>query len=98
MVSLPYYRKIRKYGQHKFKRLAVNVFGCDEGKDEETLSREAIDCIESFIDELGIPKTLRELGAAEDMLPKIADSVFPEDGGYKKLTRDEVLEILKECY
>lgn len=98
VVSLPYYRKIRKYGQHKFARLAVNVFGCDRSKDEETLSLEAIDCIEGFIDELGIPKTLRELGATEEMMPKIADSVCPESGGYKTLTKDDVLEILKECY
>jgi alcohol dehydrogenase class IV len=76
----------------------VNVFGCDRNKDEEALSLEAIDCIEGFIDELGIPKTLRELGAKEEMLPKIADSICPESGGYKTLTKDDVLEILKECY
>mgnify|MGYP002228336282 CR=1 FL=1 len=46
---------------------------------------------------LGIPTTLREVGATEDMLPKIANSSVILDGGYKKLTPDEILTILKEA-
>ena len=42
--------------------------------------------------------TLREIGATEEMLPLIANSTTLCDGGYKKLTSDEVLEILKACY
>ena len=30
------------------------------------------------------------------MIEGIADATFLLDGGYKKLTRDEVIEILKE--
>ena len=51
-----------------------------------------------FIKELGIPTTLREVGTTEDMLPKIANSSVILDGGYKKLTPDEILTILKEAY
>lgn len=32
------------------------------------------------------------------MLPKIANSSVILDGGYKKLTPDEILTILKEAY
>jgi alcohol dehydrogenase class IV len=42
--------------------------------------------------------SLKELGATEEMLPKIAESTFILEGGYKKLTSDEILEILKQCF
>ena len=47
--------------------------------------------------ELGLPLTLRELGASEDMLPLIANSTVP-GGGYKKMTAEDILTVLKECY
>ena len=31
-----------------------------------------------------------------EMIPKIADATFLLDGGYKKLTRDEVISILRQ--
>ncbi len=99
VVSLPYYRHILKHGEEKFARLARNVFGVDSsGKTAEALASCAVDALEAFIDRLGIPKTLRELGATEEMLEKIAYSVSPESGGYKRLTNEDVLEILKSCY
>ena len=47
--------------------------------------------------ELGIPATLREVEATEDMLPLIANSTIL-GGGYKQLTAEDVLNILKACY
>ena len=41
--------------------------------------------------------SIKELGATEEMLPLIANSV-DLGGGYHNLTREEVLEILKECF
>jgi predicted dehydrogenase len=38
----------------------------------------------------------KELGVTEDMIDGIADATFLFDGGYKALTRDEVVEIVKE--
>ena len=99
IVSLPYYRHILPEAEKKFARLAVNVFEVEKpGKTENELARAAIDSLEEFIDMLKIPKRLREVGATEQMLPKIAYSVTPEDSGYKRITQDEILEILKECY
>lgn len=99
IVSLPYYRFIADKGAHKFARLATNVFRISpEGKSQEELAAIAIDEIESFIDTLGIPKRLRDVGATEEMLPKIAYSVTPEGGGYKKLTNEDILSILKDCF
>ena len=39
---------------------------------------------------------ISELGATEAMIPAIADATFILDGGYKKLTREEVESILRE--
>jgi alcohol dehydrogenase YqhD (iron-dependent ADH family) len=98
VVSIPYYKHIYKYGINKFARFAENVFAIsplDKSTDELALA--GINALEDFIKELGIPLTLRELGVTEDMLEKIAYSV-EEGGGYKKVTREEILQILKECY
>ncbi|MBO5906804.1 MAG: iron-containing alcohol dehydrogenase [Clostridia bacterium] len=98
VISIPYYRYIYKYGLKKFVRFATNVWGASAtGKTDEQIALEGIKALESFSDELGIPKSLRELGAKEEMLPKIAYSV-EEGGGYKKLSHEEMLNILKACY
>ena len=99
IVSLPYYRMICPYGAHRFARLATSVFGITpDGRDESALAKEAILALEAFIDRLGIPKTLRSIGATEEMLPKIAASVTPETSGYKPLTAADVEAILRQCY
>ena len=98
VVSIPYYRYIYKDGLDKFVRFATKIWNVDEiGKTAEEVALEGIDCLQKFIVELGIPTTLRELGATEDMLSKIAYSTTP-GGGYKKLTQDDIYEILKQCY
>lgn len=98
-VSLPYYRHIAPYGLHKFARFATQVWGITpEGKTQEELASAGIDALEAFCKECGVVTSLRELGATEDMLPKIAESSFILEGGYKKLTSGEILEILKQCF
>jgi Uncharacterized oxidoreductases, Fe-dependent alcohol dehydrogenase family len=98
-VSLPYYRYIYKFGLDKFVRFAKQVWGIDEtGKTKEAVALEGIDAMESFIRECGIVTSLKELGATEEMLPLIANSTVLLAGGYKVLTAEEVLEILKTAY
>ena len=46
--------------------------------------------------EIGVSMNITELGATAEMLPAIADATFILDGGYKKLTREDVLEILRQ--
>lgn len=97
-VSLPYYRMIYKDGLDKFVRYAVNVWGVDEsGKSKEEVALEGLNCMERFCQEMGIVLNIRELGATEEMLQAIADSTVIL-GGYKKLTAEDVLEILKTAY
>ena len=95
-VSIAYYRKIMKYGLKKFARFAVNVWGVNpEGKSDEQLANEGINSLENWIKEIGAVLSLKELGVTEDMFEGIADATFLLEGGYKKLTREEVIEILK---
>ena len=97
-VSLPYYRYIYKFGLDKFVRFAKNVWGIsEEGKTKEEVALAGIDALEAFIKELGIVINLQELGATEEMLPAIAESTVIL-GAYKKLTSDEILDILKVAY
>ncbi len=98
IISPAYYRYIYKHGINKFVRYAKNVWNVsDEGKSAEEVALEGIRCLEEFFRELGIPATLREVGATEEMLPLIANSTIP-GGGYYKMTADDILEVLKRCF
>jgi len=97
-ISLPYYRYIYKYGLDKFVRFATQVWGvAATGKTKDTIALEGISSMEEFLKECGIVTNIKELGATEEMLPLIANSTVLT-GGYKVLTADEVLEILKTAY
>ncbi len=96
VVSVPYYKYICKYAPEKFARFARNVWGVSED-DTDAVTALGIEKLKDFIKELGLPLTLRELGASEDMLPLIANSTVP-GGGYKKMTAEDILTVLKECY
>lgn len=97
-VSVPYYRYIAPYGLDKFVRFAKKVWKVDTtGMSKEQAAMAGIDKLADFIRELGLPTTLRELGATEEMLPDIAGSTIP-GGGYKKLETADILEILKQAY
>lgn len=96
-VSIPYYRAICPYGLQKFKRFAINVWNVNPaGKTDEEIADEGLKAMESWMRELGLVMNIRELGVTEDMLPGIVKGTFILDGGYKVLTEDEIMEILKE--
>ena len=46
--------------------------------------------------EMGLPLTISELGATEDMLPGITETTVVYPAGYLNLTKEDVTEILKE--
>lgn len=95
-----YCSHIYRNGCDKFRRFAVNVWGISEGgRTEEETAREGVEALTSFIREIGLPVTLREIGANENTdLRKIADSCILSAGSYKKMTHGEILEIFQECY
>lgn len=96
-VSLPYYKFIMPYGLQKFKRFAIEVWKVSaEGKSDEEIAKEGLAAMENWMKKIGVAMNITELGANESMIEGIADGVFILEGGYKVLTRDEVVKILKE--
>ncbi len=97
-ISVPYYRYIYRDGLDKFVRFAAKVWGIDpHGMDKEQAALAGIEALAAFIRELGLPATLRELGATEDMLPKIAASTV-KGGGYRRMEEADILKVLRACY
>ena len=98
IISPAYYRYIYRDGLHRFVRYAKHIWGVeDHGQGDEAIALEGINRLEAFIAELGIPATLCEVGATEEMLPLIANSTAL-GGGYKQLNAEDILAILKACY
>ena len=96
-VSLAYYLMIMPYGLKKFVRFATNVWGVDPvGKTDETIANEGLAAMEGWMRRTGLVMNISDLGVREDMLPGIVKSTFINRGGYKVLTEDDVLKILKE--
>lgn len=97
-VALPYYRHIMPYGLQKFKRFAINVWNVNpDGKSDEEIAKEGLAKMEAWMREIGLVMNISELGATEEMIDGIAGATFLLDGGYKTLTKEEVIEILKEA-
>lgn len=96
-VTLAYYRHILKDGLKRFARFAVNVWGVNpEGKSDSELAEAGLKALESWMKEIGVVMHLKELGVTPDMFEGLADATFILGGGYRKLTRDEVIEIFRE--
>ena len=98
-----YYRHIYKDGLGKFMRFAGRVWGLDreDFESDEEFALAGIGELGSFIREMGLPTTLRELGFGKDeyeMLPEIAESCFISQGAFRPMTKEEILEIYKECW
>lgn len=52
--------------------------------------------MEAYMKEIGVVLHAAELGMTEDMVEGIAEGVSLLKGGYKELTRQEVIDILKQ--
>ena len=92
------YRHICKSSTARFARWAQNVWGiASKGSDDETASA-GVEALAAFIKEIGMPTTFAELGIPADTdFRAIADSTNITAGCCKKLTHDELYDILCEC-
>lgn len=96
-VSLAYYRLIMPYGLEKFKRFAVNVWGVNaQNKSDLQVAEEGLCEMEKWMNRLGLVMKISYLGVTQDMLEGIVDSTLINTGGYKVLTKEDVLTVLKE--
>lgn len=95
-VSMAYYRYIMPYGLDKFKRYAINVWNVNpDGKSDDEIAAEGLNKMEEYMNRIGLVMHISEFGVTDDMLENIANNSFIMTGGYKTLSHDEIVEILK---
>ncbi len=96
-VSMPYYRLVMPYGVEKFARFARAVWNVDDsGKSEREVAEAGLEAMSEWMDQIGVVKSARELGLTEENIPDAVKATFILDGGYHKLTTEEVEQIFHE--
>ena len=79
-------------------QFAVNVMGVQPGGGDAAVVREAVARLRGFYRDIGMPVTLRELGAGDMPLESVALQAVPEGkrlGHYVPLATGDVLDILR---
>ena len=96
-ISLAYYHLIMPYGLHQFVKFAKNVWNVlPDGKTDEEIALEGLDKMEEWMKEIGLVMTIKDLGVDESMFEKIVEGTIISDSGYKTLTHDEIIEVLRK--
>ena len=92
------YRHIYKYNIARFARFAENVWGIKPHTSDEETALAGIKALSDFIREIGLPTTFTEMNISPDTdFRAIAESTNTTAGCCKKLSSDEIYEILLEC-
>ena len=92
------YRHICKAGAARFARWARNVWGIVPKDSDEETALAGVEALAAFIREIGLPTSFAQLGIPADTdLRAIAESTNITAGCCRKLTGDEIYEILCEC-
>ncbi len=92
------YRHIYSSGVQRFARFAQNVWGIAPNGTEKATALAGIEALAAFIKEIGLPTTFTDMHIPADTdFRAIADSTVLTAGCCKKLTHDELYDILMEC-
>jgi len=91
---------VMKHGVMRFAQFAVRVWGCKmDFSNPEKTAREGIAAFRSFLDSIGMPSKMSEVGGKEEDIPKLVKSFgLPEGGttgGFVHLTSADIAEIYK---
>lgn len=84
----------------KFVSFATNVWGFENSDDKFALANRAIDALEKFFVDCGIPMTLTEVGIDEEHFDKMAEDAVKFGGladAYVPLNKQDVINIFKMC-
>lgn len=94
------YRHMYRDGVEQFARFARNVWEISkEGKSQEELAAAGVQALADFVKEIGMPTTFSEMGITDkSVLKAVADSCNLTAGCCRKFSREEILEILEECW
>ena len=94
VIHPAYYRHIVKDAPEKFRRFGQVVFGVDSPE-------ESVEALAAFIRECGLPTKMSELKSRAEITPEllrqVADSCNVIACNPRKLSREEIYEILMEC-
>lgn len=92
------YRHICKDGAKRFARFAQNVWGIQPKANDAETALAGVAALAAFIKEIGLPTSFYELGIPADTdFRAIADSTVLTAGCCRKLTHEELYQILTEC-
>lgn len=92
------YRHICKDGAKRFARFARNVWGIEPKAGDEETALAGVAALTAFIKEIGLPTSFHELGIPGDTdFKAVADSTVLTAGCCRKLTHEELYQILMEC-
>lgn len=94
------YRHIYLDGLSRFARFAAHVWDiASSGKSETEMALAGIDALAAFIKEMGLPTTFREMGITDTQcFQAVADSTNVTAGCCKKLSHEEIYQILMEAF
>jgi alcohol dehydrogenase class IV len=81
--------------------IIAQAFGVQiDGRNPEDVAAEAADVVEGFIDSLGAPRRLRDVGAKENELPVVVHAVIEESAMWHKQqgAEEALLGLLRQMW
>jgi alcohol dehydrogenase YqhD (iron-dependent ADH family) len=93
-------RYVYRENVQRFKRFAVEVWDVDPtGKTDEEVALEGIAATEAFFRRIGAPSRLADYQIGDENIELMAQKATPFGpiGNFKKLTNEDVAEILRMC-
>ena len=63
---------------------------------DEQIAEAGLEALKNWMLEIGLPLTISELGATEEMIPGITEGTICYPAGYLNLSKADVAEILKD--
>lgn len=97
-VLFPAWMKyVYRYATDKFKKYAINIWNIDpNAKTDEEIALEGINKTKEYFHKLGAPTSLSEINISEKDIKNVAEKVNTKGrGSFRKIQREDVVEILK---
>ncbi len=81
----------------RFRLLAISVWDINpDGKTDKEIAMEGLKRMEAWMHELGLAMNITDCGADASQLEGMADACTINKGGYVVLTREEVIDVLRQ--
>ena len=102
-VTMPaVFKYVMDHDVMRFAKVAVRVWGCDMDYDDPARTAlEGINAFQNFLVSLGMPKNFEELGAKEEDIEQLADTLVNGNGGsgelygFTRLDKQDCINIYK---